>query len=85
MYTDERTELPENEWITSTLDGKVKKTVGAINLDFEISKYKTNALPLYIIVDSTGKTLTKIPYYTYSSDVEEFLAFLNDGISNYQP
>ena len=37
--------LPENEWITSTLDGKVKKTIGKLNEDLEISKFKTNALP----------------------------------------
>lgn len=84
LYTDERKELPENEWITSLLDNKIKKTIGAKNLDFEISKFKTNALPLYVIIDENGNTLTKEKYYTYSSNIENFLAFLNEGISNFE-
>ncbi len=26
LYVDDRTKLPENEWVTSGVDGKVKKT-----------------------------------------------------------
>jgi hypothetical protein len=29
LYTDDRTPLPENEWVTSSVDGKVKKTMGS--------------------------------------------------------
>lgn len=34
LYADDRFELPENEWFTSGLDGKVKKTIGKQNEDF---------------------------------------------------
>jgi thiol:disulfide interchange protein DsbD len=38
LYVDDRTQLFENEWITSSFDGKIKKTIGKINEDLEISK-----------------------------------------------
>lgn len=84
LYTDDRTKLPETEWITSSIDNKLKKTIGAKNLDFEISKYGTNALPLYVIIDGDENILTKEKYYTYSSDIDMFLAFLNEGTSNFE-
>lgn len=83
LYTDDRTELPEQDWVTSSLDGKVKKTMGKKFNDLQITKFGSNALPLYVIVDSTGKVLTKTKYYTYSSSVEDFLAFLNDGLDGF--
>ncbi|MBN2520835.1 MAG: thioredoxin family protein, partial [Bacteroidales bacterium] len=49
LYVDDRTKLPEDEWIVSSNDGKQKKTIGKINADFQITNYKTNALPYYVI------------------------------------
>jgi thioredoxin-related protein len=81
LYTDDRTYLPQQDWITSTLDGKVKKTLGKKLNDLQITLFKTNALPLYAIVDSKGNVLTKEKYYTYSSSVDDFIYFLNEGIT----
>jgi len=78
LYTDDRTQLPENEWITSSVDGKVKKTIGKVNEDIEISKYKTNALPLYIITDHEGNPLNS-PMPT-NLDVEEYKNWLDEGV-----
>jgi thiol:disulfide interchange protein DsbD len=55
LYTDDRTKLPESEWYTSEVDGKVKKTIGQQNIDFEIANFRTNTIPLYVIMDSGGK------------------------------
>ncbi|MBN2485033.1 MAG: thioredoxin family protein [Bacteroidales bacterium] len=84
LYTDDRTELPENEWVVSEIDGRAKKTIGAKNLDLEISKFKTNALPLYVIMDSNENILTTEKYYTYNTSRDKFLAFLQEGISNFK-
>ncbi len=84
LYTDDRTKLPEGEWVTSALDGKVKKTLGKKNLDFQISTYNSNALPMYVIVDQNGKILTNKMYYTYSNDVVAFLKFLNEGLAGFK-
>ncbi len=77
LYVDDRTALPENEWITSAVDGKLKKTIGKVNEDFEISKFKTNALPLYVIADYDGNALNK-PMPT-NLNIEEFKKWLDEG------
>lgn len=78
LYVDDRTQLPENEWITSSVDGKVKKTIGKICEDLEISKFKTNALPLYVIADHDGNPLNK-PMPT-NLNVEEYKRWLDEGL-----
>lgn len=81
LYVDDRTQLPENEWIISALDGKLKKTIGKIAEDLEISKFKTNALPLYVIVDHKGIPLNK-PMPTNLS-IDEYRVWLDEGIKNF--
>ena len=83
LYTDDRTKLPKDEWYTSTLDNRVKNTIGKKNADFEISKFNSNALPLYAIVDPEGKILTSPPYYVYHPGVERFKGFLVQGLNNF--
>ena len=78
LYTDDKTKLPGNEWITSTFDGKTKTTIGRKNQDFQITRFNSNALPLYAIVDGTGKELTATRY-VYSPDVQKFIDWLKEG------
>ena len=75
LYVDDKTEKPENEWFTSISDGAIKKTIGAQNLDFEITKFNGNAQPYYCLVDSKTGQLIKPPL-AYDLDVNNFLAFL---------
>lgn len=77
LYADDRTLLPEKEWITSSADGKVKKTIGKINEDLEISLFKTNALPLYVITDHDGRALNA-PMPS-NMNIAEFKAWLDEG------
>jgi thiol:disulfide interchange protein DsbD len=81
LYVDDKTELPENEWIISKIDGKVKKTIGKLNEDIEISLFKTNALPLYVITDYEGVPLNK-PMPT-NRNVEEYKRWLDDGFNKF--
>jgi len=76
LYTDDRSTLEESEWITSTFDGEVKKTMGKKNLDLQISKYKTNSIPFHVIIqpDGTEKKLG------VTFDDAEFRAFIEKGI-----
>ncbi len=83
LYTDDRTKLAKEDWVVSTIDGREKNTLGKKFNDLQISKFGTNALPLYAIVDAEGNILTTEKYYTYSSNVENFLAFLEDGLRNF--
>jgi thiol:disulfide interchange protein DsbD len=78
LYVDDRTQLPENEWIVSAIDGKQKKTIGKLNEDLEISKYKTNALPLYVIADHNGNPVNR-PMPT-NLNVGEYKQWLDEGV-----
>ena len=77
LYADDRTQLPENEWFVSSVDGKTKKTIGKQNEDLEISMFGTNALPLYVITDSEGKAL--INTMPTNLKVEEYKKWLDEG------
>lgn len=81
LYVDDRTELPENEWIVSSVDGKIKKTIGKINEELEISKYNTNTLPLYVIADHEGKPINT-PSVT-NLNVDEYIEWLDEGFNNF--
>ncbi|WP_247232783.1 cytochrome c biogenesis protein CcdA [Telluribacter sp. SYSU D00476] len=77
LYVDDKTELPESEWYTSTYDGKVKKTIGAQNADLQIVKYNNNAQPHYTLVDHEGNLL--VPPINYDLSIENFTKFLDSG------
>ena len=82
LYVDDRTVLPEDKWITSGVDGKVKKTIGKINLDLQIRKFNSNALPLYAIVDPRGNILTDT--YSYNPDIADMVAYLEKGLKEFR-
>lgn len=82
LYMDDRTQLPESEWVTSSVDGKVKKTLGKVNEDLEISKFRTNSMPLYVIADHEGNPLNK-PMPT-NLNIEEYKAWLDEGIASFK-
>jgi len=83
LYTDDRTDLPEDQWYTSKLDNKVKKNIGAQNNDFQESRFKYQGQPLYVILDpNTEKELTQP--VTYERSVPAYLDFLKEGKANYE-
>jgi len=83
LYVDDRTELPESEWYTSTKDGKVKKSIGKQNHDFQNTRYNFLAQPFYVILDpTTEKELTQP--IAYERNIDAYIDFLEEGKSNYK-
>lgn len=82
LYVDDKTKLPEEDWVTSSFDGKVKKTLGKKYADFEISRFKVNSQPYYVLLDGDENVLADPK--TYDLDVDSFLEFLDEGIRNYK-
>ncbi|MCX6257214.1 MAG: protein-disulfide reductase DsbD family protein [Bacteroidia bacterium] len=82
LYCDERNELPQNEWVTSTFDKKVKKTIGQVNIDYQITRFQTNTQPFYATLDKNGN-LTGQPV-GYTDDIPTFTKFLRDGVTSSQ-
>lgn len=82
LYVDEKLELPENEKYTSKETGKKIKTKGNKWSDFQITRYKANAQPYYIVLDSEGKDLNEPVGYT--PDKLEYGSWLKSGISKFK-
>ncbi len=77
LYIDERYELAEEEWFTSEYDGKVKKTIGKQNADFQIARFNNNAQPYYVILDHNEELLVKPK--AYDSSIPNFIDFLEEA------
>ena len=77
LYVDDKTTLPKSQWYESEYDGKTKKTIGKQNADFQISKFKNNAQPYYVILDKQGEVLM-VPK-AYDLEVANFVAFLDEA------
>jgi thiol:disulfide interchange protein len=77
LYVDDRTAVPENEWRTSKVDGKVKKTIGSINADIQICYFGSNAQPNYCLLDNNEELLAEPRGSNYN--VAEFIKFLDNA------
>ena len=81
LYVDDKTSLPQNQWYESSYDGKTKKTIGKQNADLQITQFKNNAQPLYIIMTAEGQLL--VDPISYNLDIPSFLSFLDLGHTNF--
>lgn len=77
LYVDDKTKLPESDWIVSTYDGKKKKTLGKKNADFQIVKFGINAQPYYVLQDKKESKL--VEPRAYDLDADAFVEFLENG------
>ena len=81
LYTDDKTKVPENEWVT-TAGGKVLKDIGRINSYIARMRFNVNAQPNYIVADAAGAAL--LPPRGYDLSVEGFVDFLERGVAAYK-
>lgn len=77
LYTDDKTKLPENEWVT-TSSGKVLKDRGRVNAWFVRENFGVSAQPNYVLLSPDGKQLA--PIRGYNTDIDGFVEFLNSGL-----
>lgn len=82
LYVDDKTELPEKEWITSKYDGKVKKTIGKIYADLQITRYNVNSQPYYVLLDTSGNLLAAPR--AYDLNIAAFIKFLDSGLEKFR-
>lgn len=82
LYVDSKIELPTKEQYISETTGKKIKTIGNKWSDFQITKYKTNSQPYYILVGLDEENLNEPVGYT--PDVNEYGAWLKEGIANFK-
>lgn len=84
LYVDDKRLLPKSEQYTSKVTDSEIETIGDKWTEFMILKYKTNTQPLYVLTDLQGNNLNeKQPTISYV-DVEEYEAWLKEGISKFE-
>ncbi len=82
LYVDDKTTLPESEWYTSEFDGRVKKTIGKQNFDFQITRFNGNAQPYYVLLDTNEQPLMKP--VAYDASVANFVEFLDGAKAEFE-
>ena len=82
LYVDDKRELPESEQTVSKETGNDIITVGDKWTEFIITKYKTNTQPFYVLIDLKEEKLNEP--ISYTPNIEEYLAWLKDGVSKFK-
>jgi thiol:disulfide interchange protein DsbD len=82
LYVDDKTTMPEGDWITSAYDKKVKKTIGKKFADFQISRFGVNAQPYYVLLDHEQNMLVKPTARDLNPD--HFIDFLDRGLAAFK-
>ena len=80
LYGDVKTEVAESDWVTLP-NGKVLKSLGKINTNFIMEKYKVNAMPYYIITDAQGNQV--VEPRGYDLDKDAFKKFLENAVETF--
>jgi thiol:disulfide interchange protein DsbD len=83
LYVDSKKELPTNEQYISKETGKEITSIGNKWSDFQITKFKANAQPYYIVLNTEGVMLSNKPE-SYNSDIDAYKAWLREGIDRFK-
>lgn len=81
LYVDDKRELPIEEQYISDETGKKIKSIGNKWSDFQITRYKANAQPYYVVLNTNGDSLNTPA--GYMPNVEEYEAWLKAGIEQF--
>jgi len=82
LYVDDKRKLPEAEQYISETTGKEIESIGNKWSDFQISRYRANAQPYYVLIDHNEEML--IAPSAYEPDAEEYHKWLEKGLNNFK-
>ena len=82
LYVDDKRELPKEAQYVSKETGKEIVTIGNKWSDYQITRYKNNAQPYYVILNSDGEDISKPIGYT--PDATEYKKWLDEGIAKFK-
>ncbi len=82
LYCDRKIDLPKEQQYVSKTTGKNVVTIGNKWSDFQITRYKSNSQPLYVILDTNGNDLNNSIGATF--EVSEYKKWLENGISKFK-
>ena len=81
LYVDDKTALPEPVEVTENGQTRTLRTVGDKWSYLQRVKFGANAQPFYVLLDNDGMPLNG--NRSYNEDIQEYIQFLNIGLSNY--
>ncbi len=81
LYVDEKTPLAEKLMVQESGQSVTLRTVGDRWSYLQRSKFGANAQPFYVLLDNEGHPLTAS--YSYNEDVQAYVAFLEEGLRQY--
>jgi thiol:disulfide interchange protein DsbD len=82
LYVDDKRELPKEAQYVSKETGKEIVTIGNKWSDYQITRFKNNAQPYYVILNSDGEDISKPIGYT--PDATEYKKWLDEGIAKFK-
>ncbi len=82
LFCDERTKLSKKDQYISKETNQLVTTVGQKWSEFERIRYKTNARPYYVLLN-TEENLLNTPV-AYTPNIAEYKEWLEDGISKFE-
>ena len=80
LYTDDKTKLHEDDWVT-TESGDVLKQMGRANSYIVRTRFGVNAQPNYVLLSPGGELLA--PVRGYDLSIPGFVAFLKGGLEKF--
>jgi len=81
LYCDRKIDLPKEKQFVSKTTGKQVITIGNKWTDLQISRYKSNSQPLYVIIDNEGNDLEGVTPMAFNTNIEEYKKWLENGIA----
>jgi thiol:disulfide interchange protein DsbD len=81
LYCDRKIDLPKEKQYVSKTTGKQVITIGNKWTDLQISRYKSNSQPLYVIIDNEGNDLEGVTPMAFNTNIEEYKKWLENGIA----
>lgn len=83
LYTDSKTELPENEKFDSKILETTVNTVGKKFKHFQADHFKTISQPYYVLWDLNETELVSPPIGV-EFNIEKYIAYLNKGLAEFK-
>jgi thiol:disulfide interchange protein DsbD len=78
LYVDDRTILPESEWIKAKGTNRIVKTIGVKNGHLELDKFSRSDQPYWGVLGDTGNVIAE-----GNTDYKGFLSFLKETKQRY--
>jgi len=82
IYTDDKTDLPENEQFDSKVLKRKVNTVGLKFQHLQADKFQTVSQPYYVLLGNDEKELVSPPIGV-EYDIDKYIAYLNKGLAEF--